>query len=382
MKKAILFTVLLWMTILMYGQQGSIGKQGFVPFAGEAAGLSTSAGQPIASQKTSPQGFTLCSGVQDAQFVTTRIDTGMCDNEVDCIYDFCFEQPVAAGTYDSTHYCLSQLGYDSLTVLHLVVNAAYEGYDTIYLLVTELPEELHPGRNIVIKPSVEGCDSTIYLMVYTCGDIATDGDGNQYGSVFVGHDCWTNSNMKTKTYTVAAAAIQNTGIDACNMIYRAFEYPDTIYNLATFGRLYTWYATVGVKDNSSDIPPVDAEGFVQGICPDGWHVPTELNIRNLMDNGVMTIASDSLWLIPTGNNATGFNALPAGYYNPVAHRFENLHGDTHFWSSETATETTSKHCSIEAGCHLLFNHVNNKNFGFSVRCVKDDKYLETVWEER
>lgn len=85
MKKAILFTVLLWMTILMYGQQGSIGKQGFVPFAGEAAGLSTSAGQPIASQKTSPQGFTLCSGVQDAQFVTTRIDTGMCDNEVDCI---------------------------------------------------------------------------------------------------------------------------------------------------------------------------------------------------------------------------------------------------------------------------------------------------------
>lgn len=382
MKKSILFVALFLWTGLMYGQRGSIGKQGFVPFAGEATGLSTSAGQAIASQKASPDGFTLCSGVQDAQFVTTRIDSVMCDNTVDCVYDFCFEQPVAAGTYDSTHFCLSQFGYDSLTVLHLVVNSTYKSYDTLYLLVSELPEELHPGRNIVIKPSVTGCDSTIYLMVYTCGDIATDGDGNEYGSVFVGHDCWTNSNMKTKTYTIAAAARQNTGIDAHNMIYRAFEYPDTNYNLATFGRLYTWYAAVGVKDSSSDNPPVDAEGFVQGICPDGWHIPTEANIRNLMACGAVAIASDSLWLIPTGNNATGFNALPAGSYNPWRQRFENLHGDTHFWSSETVTETTSKHCSIETGCHLLFSRIINKNLGFSVRCVKDDTYPETVWEER
>lgn len=381
MKKGVLFVSLVLLTGLLYGQQGSIGKQAFVPFAGDAAGLSTSAGQPMVSQKTSPDGFTLRSGVQEAQFVTTRIDTQMCDKAVDCVYDFCFEQPVAAGTYDSTHYAFSQLGYDSLTVLHLVVNVAYEGYDTVHLLVSELPEDLHPGRNIVIKPSDTGCDSTIYLMVYTCGDIATDGDGNEYGSVFVGHDCWTNSNMKTTTYTPAAAAIQTTGITAHSMIYFAPEYPDTVYNLATFGRLYTWYAAVGLKDSSSEVPPFYAEDLVQGICPDGWHIPTQANINNLMDRGVVAIASDSLWQIPTGDNATGFNALPAGYYNPGSHRFEDLRGDTHFWTSETVTATTSKHCSIEAGCHLLFSRVNNKYFGFSVRCVKDDRYPETAWEK-
>lgn len=219
--------------------------------------------------------------------------------------------------------------------------------------------------------SVMGCDSLVHLMVYTCGDTLYDGDGNEYHSLFVGHDCWTRTNMQTISYTAAAAYRQGTGTVAPNMIYWAPEFPDTMRNLSTYGRLYTWYAAVGVPDSSTALPPMDVEGFVQGICPDGWHIPTGVNMNNLMNFGVVAIASDSLWIIPTGDNSTGFNALPAGYYNPMTHRFENLLLLTSFWSSVSVTEHGSKNTTIEAGCGLPFDMVANKSYGFSVRCVRD-----------
>lgn len=199
---------------------------------------------------------------------------------------------------------------------------------------------------------------------FTCGSPVSDGDGNTYETVKIGSLCWMKSNMKTKTCADGSSV-------AKAMVYESSASPDTNYNLATFGRLYTWYSAVNVPENSAELP-ARVEGYVQGICPEEWHIPTVGEFNELNRNSAEDLRSTEYWLQPNSNtNATGFTALPSGLYNGAIDRFERLFGAYFFWSdSSVSSSQWALVCSIDYSCDRGGVERRSKNDGFSVRCVR------------
>ncbi|MBO4655090.1 MAG: fibrobacter succinogenes major paralogous domain-containing protein [Bacteroidales bacterium] len=300
------------------------------------------------------------------------------------------------GHYDSTstnaaHYSWkANFNYDSLTTLVLDVWPIYELFDTLYLDSVEIltdyahnillipdtiHQTMHGGPNTyMLKTTEHSADSIRHFYVHLCGGLVADADGNKYASLYVGNPprkyCWTKSNLKTTTYV--------SGGHVPNMIYYSDEQNDTVANLETYGRLYNWYAAVNLPKGSDNDPPTTLNGsFVTGICPAGWHIPDSLNMLSLNSINAFDLMANILWLIPGNDTGAGFYALPAGYYSHITKRFENMLGETYFWSCVRRNLNMGWVCSLVFGCNLVIDEDLFVENGLSVRCVKNQIYDDT-----
>ncbi len=214
----------------------------------------------------------------------------------------------------------------------------------------------------------------------------TDVDGNTYNTVQIGNQCWMKENLRTTKYADNTVIALGNGA-SYDVAYRYVPNNDN-GNVATYGYLYNWKAVMRNSSSSSSTP-----SNVQGICPTGWHVPSDAEWTQLTDyvssqsayccsgntsNIAKALASTTGWNsssttcavgnTPSSNNATGFSALPAGYYSGSYNYFGF---DAAFWS---ATEYSSDGAYFR---YLGYNnagvvrHSNDKTYGYSVRCVRD-----------
>jgi len=407
MRKALLLLFLIGSVQLMLTAQTDRARA-FSAGNGMAGNVSYAIGLPFFSQPETDD-MSASEGVMHAQLVRVDIQLADCQNaelvsptkvkdSTKFFEGYDGEEMVfkgetimvfPAGHYDSTaldaaHYNWdAEFNYDSLTTLVLDVWPIYEIFDTLYIdsadLATyaqdelNLPETapaLHGGPNLYELVTVEhSCDSICHFFVNLCGGIITDADGNEYHSLFVGSShpyCWTAINMRnTKT---------NNGDEVNAMVYDAPTHHNVDENLETYGRLYTWYAAVGLPDGSDAEPARTVNGnFVTGICPAGWHIPDSANVLSLASIDAFSLMSEDLWLMP-GTNTTGFAALPAGMYNASPARFENLLGQTSYWSTEQHNSYAALACSLYYGCNITVLDEFLLDQGLSVRCVKNQMF--------
>lgn len=180
-----------------------------------------------------------------------------------------------------------------------------------------------------------------------CPPSVTDLDGNTYPVAKIDGYCWMTENLRTRT--------------AGAMAYSTAIFPDGEANVQKYGYLYTWHDAAGGTDD-----PQRVNGYVRGICPTGWHLPTVREINVLMTNTTEALKSDSDWVNNTGTNASGFNALPAGYFNGASGRFEALHADAWFHG-----DTYGNAFSLQYFCCKVLPNMESRQSAFSVRCVKD-----------
>ena len=110
---------------------------------------------------------------------------------------------------------------------------------------------------------------------------------------------------------------------------------------------------------------------VQGICPDGWHVPAQEELARLRLYVVNDTKSTDYWIVPGGTNATGFNALPAGKYKSEKNRFEDRYGFTGYWTNSNVSQQFAHYYPITYYCSFSEISEAQKADGFSVRCVMD-----------
>lgn len=140
---------------------------------------------------------------------------------------------------------------------------------------------------------------------------------------------------------------------------------DSIALADEYGHLYNWYA---VSDP-------------RGLAPVGWHIPTLEEWQRLIDcNGGNAVAGDRLkeagtahWNSGTGNNKSGFNALPGSRRIPVPD--ERLGELAVFWTAEPNEECFNFRTPYYATHDLsseAYTNCGGNDFGFSVRCVKDE----------
>lgn len=166
-----------------------------------------------------------------------------------------------------------------------------------------------------------------------------------------------------------------------------------------YGRLYTWAAAMdsaGIVDSSGagkgcgygktcTVASASSATKVRGVCPSGWHLPSNAewsalytNVGGTSSAGQKLKANTSLWNGKTSTNVYGFSVLPAGLrYNYDNYGVFTLRGNNaDFWSS-----TEYERSSINAW-DQYFNYNSDdvgqnyygrshKENGFSVRCLKD-----------
>jgi uncharacterized protein (TIGR02145 family) len=210
-------------------------------------------------------------------------------------------------------------------------------------------------------------------------EVVTDIDGNSYNTVKIGNQVWMKENLKTTHYADGTPLVDGTGAGDISGDYTTkywFAYGDNLANKNTYGLLYTWAAAMNGAANSDENP-----SGIQGICPDGWHLPSDNEWTELSDYlGGSGVAGGKLkesgylhWNSPNtvADNSSGFTALPAGYRIHNGY-FENLFYGAYFWSS---TESSS-YLAWDRGLYYKNSEfgrysVDTKSYGFSVRCLKD-----------
>ena len=238
--------------------------------------------------------------------------------------------------------------------------------DAPLLLTVGSPVQL--AWQLAVGTDTFRCVQNVLVDFPPCGDgfTAEDGDGNVYETVRVGADCWLKENIRATHYAGTGDSI------AVADVYHADLFPDTIFNLQNYGRLYSWYSAVGLPENSTEYPPANADGEVQGVCPVGWHLPTaaELSVLQRYD-GVELKALGDLWVGEVPNNASQWSVVPGGMYNITLNRYEELRTGAHLWLSDDVSPRVSNSAYLRYVCSELEIMRLNKNNGCSVRCAKD-----------
>ena len=219
-----------------------------------------------------------------------------------------------------------------------------------------------------------------------------DVDGNTYEFIKYGDQVWTVENAEMVTYRDGTEIPEVTdGTAWSNLTTGAWCYYD---NNSTKGRLYNWYAIMGIHDAASLADATLRKAF----APEGWHVASDAEwttLENyLIANGYnydstttenkigKAMASTAGWnsSANTGapgndqslNNGSGFNAFPEGSRRSYDGAFPNESNYAFFWSSTESSADLGWYRYLSfGGSYLYRNDYDGKRSGLSVRFVRD-----------
>ena len=202
-------------------------------------------------------------------------------------------------------------------------------------------------------------------------------DGNVYKFVTIGNQVWMAENLKYLPAVVRPATGSYT-----TPYYYVYGYDGTDKNAAkatsnynTYGVLYNWPAAMAGSASSEANP-----SGVKGVCPTGWHLPSDAEWTQLTDylggtaaaGGKLKETGTVHWISPNtaATNETGFTALPGGNRYGYG-SFGRIGYDGRWWSASEldATNAWSRYMSSNYSNVTSYNY--NKEVGFSVRCVRD-----------
>ena len=205
----------------------------------------------------------------------------------------------------------------------------------------------------------------------------TDIDGNVYETVIIGDQLWMAENLKVTHYRNGDEIPTGySNDDWSNLFTGAYAvYDDDPSNAEIYGNLYSWYA-------------IDLE---TGVCPEGWHVPTDDEWTILSDYlGGSDIAGGKLkectegscpeseyWFSPNmgATNESGFTGLPGGCRGGGSGSYLYLGGSGFFWSSTEYNSNLAWFWVLYYDTSVIYRDYDYKGYGSSVRCVRDEDNL-------
>ena len=251
--------------------------------------------------------------------------------------------------------------------------------------------------NIVDTISHIDYPSTAHVIHNAVADI----DGNSYDAVQIGNQIWMASNLRTTHEPDGEEIPEGSNIEPAAIPYRYTPHS----NVTLYGYLYNYDAIL-----HGFSPSITNPSGVQGICPNGWHVPSLIEWQemvNYVKNHVSTEAAITLvgncgwdrpwWEYADPNivNMTGFSALPAGcvyihqthsyWYTDqcdyVYTQYKRLGSVAHFGTAADRGNSKEQGIAICTIYYDNYTNTNNHRIGYSsmpreyqgcsVRCVKD-----------
>jgi len=218
---------------------------------------------------------------------------------------------------------------------------------------------------------ISGVDTFTVAAPFACPGTATDVDGNIYPVVAIGTQCWMQENLKTRHYqdgdSILSELINTTW---STLLVGGAAYPDGLEaNVSTYGMLYNWYAATDLR----------------GLCPAGWHLPTDVEYTTLTDflggasaaGGKMKTVGDltngtGIWANPnTGaTNISGFSGQPAGS-RLASGGYNVLSFYGYFWVATAFNSSRAYYQDLQYASNATSRFDFLKREGYSVRCVQD-----------
>ena len=205
--------------------------------------------------------------------------------------------------------------------------------------------------------NVYGCTSTASHIItvtnpgaFSCGGNLKDvRDNKTYPTVQIGGQCWMTESLN---YGTVIASTQDQ-FDNCTP--EKYCYGDNPANCITYGGLYQWDEMMAYYDSSGS----------QGICPPGWHVPSETEWLSLFSNYVNNGYAGAA-LKATG--FSGFNALVPGvnFFNR-SFSFNNFSG--FYWSSVSEGTYKAWAHGMNSFDPSVSFYPSSRSNAFSVRCI-------------
>lgn len=230
--------------------------------------------------------------------------------------------------------------------------------------------------------------STAHVIRKAVADI----DGNIYDAVQIDNQVWMAENLRTTRYA-DGTAIPKGNSTSTSTIYRYAPNANEGY-VPFYGYLYNWPAVMHGASSSSANP-----SGVQGICPQGWHVPSRAEWEQLsnyvssqsqyvcshygVNGNAKALAATWGWKEYNSsydynscyvgcaiydNNVTGFSALPAGSYPYSSFSFSET---TRFWTASAKDNDNAWGYYLKYDYNLMEYGYRTKEAGCSVRCVQD-----------
>ena len=288
--------------------------------------------------------------------------------------------------------CFAQVGIgtitpDASTVLD--ISSTTQGLLIPRMTTTEREAIINPANGLLITNTDTDClnyfvsDTNSWfevcgsVPVFSCGDPLVDiRDGKIYATVEIGSQCWMAENLNI------GIRIDGVNDQANNASVEKYCYDDDSNNCDIYGGLYQW---------DEAMQYVTTEG-VQGICPTGWHLPTDDEIIILeVEVGMLIVEANStgdrgtnegsklashevLWNdgvldSDTDFGISGFNLSPSGL-RIVDGSFLSIENSSRFWSSRE-NSTSAFYRQIDDYRTTVYRGGTPKVYGLTIRCLKD-----------
>lgn len=202
-------------------------------------------------------------------------------------------------------------------------------------------------------------------------------EGSIYNTVQIGNQCWLKENLNVGT------RINGNSEQTDNGVIEKYCYFDNVDSCGLYGGLYQWDEMMAY---------LNIEGS-QGICPAGWHIPSENEWKILegtvdsqygigdpewnisgwqgYDVGTNLKSTDSWYNNGNGPDNFGFSAFPSGDRFYSCSCFENIGQYAFYWSSYEMSDTYAKTRYIYNNDSRVYYSQHNKTNGMSVRCIKN-----------
>ena len=201
-------------------------------------------------------------------------------------------------------------------------------------------------------------------------------EGEIYETVIIGTQTWFKRNLNYDP---------GTGLSWC--------YDNDPANCAKYGRLYNWRTAMALPSTCSN---TSCESQItvphRGICPEGYHIPTNDDwdkllyyLDDIIDTGLYKSSTAGLYLkatsgwyyngiIGNGKDTYGFSALPGGRHQDGY--FDYIGYSGHWWSANE--EYSRSYIAYDRGMNYGDGAgwgYREKSEGISVRCIKDSEAL-------
>ena len=194
-------------------------------------------------------------------------------------------------------------------------------------------------------------------------------DSAIYEMVRIGSQTWMKENLNFD-YKIEGAS------------FGTYCYNNSADSCAKYGKLYTWAAAMDSATTGCGYGVTCAAdtGVVQGVCPNGWHLPDTLEWSALFaavggkDTAATALKMATGWhdgngYIP-GTNSSGFSALPSGY-SDYGLEYNNSGTDAFFWTAMELEGEYAWHMLLYYDLATALTGYGYKYDGYAVRCVKN-----------
>lgn len=240
-------------------------------------------------------------------------------------------------------------------------------------------------------------ETSLAIRPFVCGQTIYDRDNFAYKTILIGNQCWMAENLRSRTKPNTTCINPGAVVyipPTPTHTYTLSPAPDCVISDNGVVTTRGGYTTSGrdcvqasgsiIRGNESDC----INGYAlyrwndamngttvtnQGICPQGWHIPTPTDRTTLTTYlGGATTAGAALKLSGT----SGFNAVYTGDReldgNTFLYRDDSggLQDWDCFWTTGNSGASADYFC-VYSGDSQVYSISDNKNFNIAIRCIKD-----------